>query len=118
MANSISINSDMTKLIFVSSSGTTEFDLAGDGVILRLLNESDVEANSATSIITGSGVVESTEHSSWTLSFCETNKKVFFIGIDDVDVSITNPRGHQFDLSEERLNIRRTENSLIVVAGT
>lgn len=116
MVNSISINSDMTKLIFISNSETSELDLSGDGVILRM-SGGDIGADLAGTSYSGSGVVENTENAQWTVFFNDAVKKVFFIGIEDIDTSIIN-NSHQFDVDGKDINIKRSGSSLITIYTT
>lgn len=114
MANSISINSDMTKLILVSNSETSEFDLSGDGVILKLAND-DVWADAATNPLPINEVEAATANAQWTATFNDLTKLMFFIGIEDIDTGLV--ANHQFDLVTKMVNIRRVENVLVVTSS-
>ncbi len=113
MANSVSLSTDMNKLLFTDNSGTTEIPLSGDGVMIQM-NGSDVFAEPADQALSGSGIIESTEDAQWTITFNTAQACAYFIGIDDLDTSIT-IKGHDFKLTGKKLNIRRAGTSIIII---
>lgn len=114
MANSIALNSEMSKLLFTTSSGTTEIDLSGNGVLLKT-SGGDIGAEAAVSPLSGSGIVEATTNAQWTVIYNDSTKLVFFIGIEEIDTSITTT-SHHFSLEEAKVNIRKVGSSLIIVS--
>lgn len=113
MANSVSLSTDMEKLLFTNASGTSEIDLNGDGAILQI-SGGEITAEAAAEPLSGSGIIESTVDAQWTLTFNTATSYAFFIGIEDVDINKT-AKGHDFELTGKKLNVRKAGISLIVV---
>ncbi len=113
MANSVSLSTDMSKLLFTDSSGTTEIPLSGHGAMIQI-NADGLFAEVADSALSGSGIIESTDNAQWTITFNTVEASAFFIGIDDVQTNIT-AKGHKFNLTGKKLNIRELGNNIIVI---
>ncbi len=113
MANSVSLSTDMNKLLFTDNSGTTEIPLSGDGVMIQM-SGGDVSAEAANQALSGSGIIEPTKDFQWTVILNKNLACAYFIGVEDVDTTIT-VKDHKFSLTGKKLNIRRIGDSLIAV---
>ena len=112
MANTISLSSDMTQLIFIHSTGKKEIDLSGNGAVLEIIS-GDIYADDASTAPIG-GVSESTIDAQWTVTFNDFVSYVFLIGIDNVDVSKIEKK-HDFALTGKKLYLRRSGSDLQAV---
>ncbi len=114
MINSISLSSDMSKLLFTNPDGTTEIELTGNGAAIYVEN-GKITAGPSNEPFLGIGFEEPCNDSQWTLTFNEIHQTSYFIGVTDLDTNLQG-KFHQFNMTGKVLNIRCNNSSLTVVS--
>ena len=108
----------MTRLLFTNETGsTTEIDLSGNGALVYLEDDGTLVAQPSERPFSGSGFIESVDDAQWTLTYNEGKQISFFIGVTDLDVSLTG-KYHEFILAAQQLNIRNDGDTLTAIAGS